>query len=55
MTDIDPTTWPNLPPGVQSRVLPINDLNMHFLEAVPDDLNNRKSLVVLLHGFPELA
>ncbi|CCL98224.1 uncharacterized protein FIBRA_00218 [Fibroporia radiculosa] len=34
-----------------SRLLPVNDLNMHILEAGDPSL----PLVILLHGFPELA
>ncbi|KAJ7060995.1 alpha/beta-hydrolase [Mycena amicta] len=56
----DPTTWPNLPSFVKSRFLPVNGLRMHILEALPDShkLNTstpKPPLVVLLHGFPELA
>jgi len=45
---------PGLAPGVRSRVVPgVNGLDMHVLEAgheAPD-----RPLVLLLHGFPELA
>ena len=41
-----------LPPGVASRILPgINGLDMHILEAGRPDA----PLLLLLHGFPELA
>jgi len=43
-----------LPPGITSRMMPINDLNMHILEAGNNDRRPR-SLIILLHGFPELA
>jgi pimeloyl-ACP methyl ester carboxylesterase len=43
-----------LPPGVRSRfVRGVNGLNMHILEAGFDEPN--RPLLVLLHGFPELA
>lgn len=40
-----------LPPGVSSREIAVSDLNMHVLEA--GDLSH--PLILLLHGFPELA
>lgn len=43
-----------LPPGIRSRHVPgVNGLAMHVLEAGFDDVN--RPLVLLLHGFPELA
>ncbi|EIN08026.1 alpha/beta-hydrolase [Punctularia strigosozonata HHB-11173 SS5] len=45
---------PNLPAGVASRTLPVNDLQMHILEAGHGHTPQRP-LVLLLHGFPELA
>ncbi|KAJ7634588.1 alpha/beta-hydrolase [Roridomyces roridus] len=45
---------PGLAPGIHSRTLRINDLDMHLLEAAPPG-NPDAPLVVLLHGFPELA
>ncbi|KAI0947712.1 hypothetical protein AcW1_009407 [Taiwanofungus camphoratus] len=41
----------NLPDGVKSRSLPIADLNMFILEAGQAS----SPLIILLHGFPELA
>ncbi|KAF7326010.1 Epoxide hydrolase hydrolase [Mycena kentingensis (nom. inval.)] len=57
MSDEDPTSWPNLPPGTKSRFLLINGLRMHILEAFPQaaSAETKPPLVVLLHGFPELA
>jgi pimeloyl-ACP methyl ester carboxylesterase len=44
----------NLPAGIRSRFLPeINGLNMHLLEAGHE--TGGRPLVLLLHGFPELA
>jgi pimeloyl-ACP methyl ester carboxylesterase len=41
-----------LPPGIRSRIAPgINGLDVHFLEAGQEG----KPLLLLLHGFPELA
>ncbi|KAF7319117.1 Epoxide hydrolase hydrolase [Mycena chlorophos] len=51
----DPATWPNLPERVKSRFLPVNGLRMHILEARPEDNSTHAPLVLLLHGFPELA
>ena len=43
-----------LPPGIRSRfVEDINGLRMHILEAGHETAN--RPLVLLLHGFPELA
>ncbi|KAJ7122027.1 alpha/beta-hydrolase [Mycena crocata] len=45
-----------LPTGIQSRTLDINDLELHILEASAKSTNDAKPpLVILLHGFPELA
>ncbi|KAJ7449145.1 epoxide hydrolase [Mycena galericulata] len=50
------SSWPGLSKGTESRVLSINDLEMHIFEAIPSKLEASKSpLVILLHGFPELA
>jgi pimeloyl-ACP methyl ester carboxylesterase len=44
----------NLPAGIRSRFVPdINGLNMHVLEAGYDA--SSRPLLLLLHGFPELA
>jgi pimeloyl-ACP methyl ester carboxylesterase len=43
-----------LPPGIRSRFVDgINGLRMHILEAGHEA--NDRPLVLLLHGFPELA
>ncbi|KAJ7468085.1 epoxide hydrolase [Mycena latifolia] len=49
------TKWPGLSPGTESRMLTINDLEMHVLEARAASSVGKPQLVVLLHGFPELA
>ncbi|OCH88414.1 alpha/beta-hydrolase [Obba rivulosa] len=41
----------DLPDGVTSRFIPVDDLNLHILEA--GDASS--PLLILLHGFPELA
>ncbi|KAF7319116.1 Epoxide hydrolase hydrolase [Mycena chlorophos] len=51
----NPATWPNLPKRVKSRFISVNGLRMHILEAHLDDGNTKAPLVLLLHGFPELA
>ncbi|OBZ70296.1 Bifunctional epoxide hydrolase 2 [Grifola frondosa] len=43
--------WHGLPSGISSRMLPIRDLVMHILEAGEPS----SPLLILLHGFPELA
>ncbi|KAJ7648062.1 alpha/beta-hydrolase [Roridomyces roridus] len=45
------SSLPGLDPKIQSRTLRINDLDMHLLQAGNPDA----PLVILLHGFPELA
>ncbi|TFY56857.1 hypothetical protein EVJ58_g7390 [Rhodofomes roseus] len=40
-----------LPDGVSSRMVPVADLDMHILEAG----DPARPLILLLHGFPELA
>ncbi|KAF9471902.1 alpha/beta-hydrolase [Pholiota conissans] len=49
--------WPNLPPIVVSRTVAANDLDIHILEALPpsSDPNSKPPLIVLVHGFPEIA
>ncbi|KDR80053.1 hypothetical protein GALMADRAFT_1176779 [Galerina marginata CBS 339.88] len=48
---------PGLPSGIISRVVTVGDLDMHILEALPpsSDASSKPPLLVLLHGFPELA
>ena len=56
MTDATPTPMPAslLPPGVRSRFVPgVNGLRVHLLEAGFETPG--RPLVLLLHGFPELA
>jgi pimeloyl-ACP methyl ester carboxylesterase len=54
VSNLPPLDTTSLPPGIRSRFLDgINGLRMHILEAgfqTPD-----RPLVLLLHGFPELA
>jgi pimeloyl-ACP methyl ester carboxylesterase len=49
--------WPNLPPNVTSRMVAANDLDIHIFEALPPsvDPSTKPPLIVLVHGFPELA
>ncbi len=54
MTPATPSLEALLPPGIRSRLLDnINGLTMHVLEAGFESGN--RPVVVLLHGFPELA
>jgi pimeloyl-ACP methyl ester carboxylesterase len=54
MTEIAPLESPALAPGLRSRFAPdINGLRVHFLEAGFEA--GGRPLVLLLHGFPELA
>ncbi len=46
-----PNILPGLPDGIVSRAIEVRDLNMHILEAGQRDA----PLILLLHGFPELA
>ena len=48
-------SWAGLPSEVISRRLVLNGLDVHFLEARPLHSPQRSSLVILLHGFPELS
>ncbi|KAL0068113.1 hypothetical protein AAF712_004773 [Marasmius tenuissimus] len=44
--------------AVRTRYLRVNDLNLHFLEALPTATlaeESKQRLVILLHGFPELG
>jgi pimeloyl-ACP methyl ester carboxylesterase len=52
VTELAPLTSDTLPRGIRARFIPgINGLRMHVLEAGGED----RPLVLLLHGFPELA
>jgi pimeloyl-ACP methyl ester carboxylesterase len=54
MTGLAPLDVSALPPGIRSRFVPgINGLRIHVLEAGFEDRS--RPLVLLLHGFPELA
>jgi len=54
MTELPPPQDNVLPSGIRSRFVPdINGLRMHVLEAGFE--TRGRPLVVLLHGFPELA
>ena len=54
MTDLAPLPQKVLPPGIRSRfVNDVNGLRMHILEAGYEQQN--RPLLLLLHGFPELA
>ncbi|KXN86520.1 Bifunctional epoxide hydrolase 2 [Leucoagaricus sp. SymC.cos] len=54
-----PDHWPSIPNEVTSRKLIVGDLNVHIFECLPLTLttapNTKPPLIVLLHGFPELA
>ncbi len=54
MSNLSPYDPAVLPPGIRSRTLPgINGLTVHILEAGHEQPG--RPLVLLLHGFPELA
>jgi len=59
MTEIAALSQAVLPPGIRSRfVQDVNGLRMHILEAgfgTGSEKNTGRPLVLLLHGFPELA
>jgi len=44
-----------LPPGITSKNLRVNDLDVHYLQASPPGVSDKTPLIILLHGFPELA
>ncbi|PPR06835.1 hypothetical protein CVT26_003862 [Gymnopilus dilepis] len=48
---------PGLPSGIISRVVTVGDLDVHILEASPPSAptSSKPPLLLLLHGFPELA
>ncbi|KAG1862708.1 Alpha/Beta hydrolase protein [Suillus subalutaceus] len=60
-TTLTPVDLPDLPPQITSRYITLSDrdgLNVHILEAFPDTSNQSSTpchLILLLHGFPELA
>ena len=54
MAKMEPLASELLPPGVSARMLSgINGLDVHVLEAGAEPAG--RPLVLLLHGFPELA
>ncbi|EGO29590.1 hypothetical protein SERLADRAFT_359545 [Serpula lacrymans var. lacrymans S7.9] len=63
--ELTPPAWPGLTSQITSRLLNVNDLQMHILEVVPaqqihgtpqhTNQANKHPLILLLHGFPELA
>src|SRR5258705_13163584 len=59
MTDPAPLPQSVLPPGIRSRfVNDVNGLRMHILEAgfeARSEKGSARPLVLMLHGFPELA
>ncbi|KAG0706941.1 Alpha/Beta hydrolase protein [Suillus ampliporus] len=58
---LEPVEWPDLAPQITSRYITLDDrdgLKVHILEALPDSNNHPSTtypLILLLHGFPELA
>lgn len=60
-TTLAPVELPDLPPQITSRYITLSDrdgLNVHILEAFPNTTNHSSTpndLILLLHGFPELA
>ncbi|EJC99309.1 alpha/beta-hydrolase [Fomitiporia mediterranea MF3/22] len=58
-TDINSSLPPlPLPQGIESKYVAVNGLLMHFLDASPNKTKTdgtRPPLIVLVHGFPELA
>jgi len=41
--------------AVRSRFVPANGLDLHILEAFPQDRPEDAPLIILLHGFPEIS
>jgi pimeloyl-ACP methyl ester carboxylesterase len=60
-TNFEPGELPGLAPQITSRYITLSDrdgLNVHILEVLPDmnsDPSTSYPLILLLHGFPELA
>ncbi|KAJ4000665.1 alpha/beta-hydrolase [Lentinula boryana] len=48
-----------LPPSITSKTIRVKDLDVHFLQALPSSHSSspttQQPLIILLHGFPELA
>ncbi|KAI8972840.1 alpha/beta-hydrolase [Trametes punicea] len=51
MTDASVAEWPGMPEGVHSRTIAVRDLQVHYFDAG----ERTDPLIVLLHGFPEIA
>ncbi|KAF8814801.1 alpha/beta-hydrolase [Phlegmacium glaucopus] len=54
----NPQPLPSLPSGITSRIITVNELNIHILEAKPDQqvpTTTKPPLLILLHGFPEFC
>lgn len=50
------SSWSTISPRIKSRIVTVNDLSAHILEAYPTRSSPSPfPLIVLLHGFPELA
>jgi pimeloyl-ACP methyl ester carboxylesterase len=54
-----PQSLPGLPSGITSRIIAVNDLDIHILESKPTATfvaqTNKPPLLILLHGFPEFC
>ena len=51
---------PGLPPGITSRIIAVNDLDIHILESKPtatsvSQTSKPPPLLILIHGFPEFC
>lgn len=44
-----------LPPVITSKNLRVKDLDVHYLQTSPPEVPDKTPLIILLHGFPELA
>lgn len=50
------TTWSGLDPRIKSRSIAANGLDIHYLESTASPTSDTKHpLIILLHGFPEIA
>lgn len=48
-------SWPGLPQEIISRNIQVNDLDVHILEGFPPQKPADLKLLMLVHGFPEIA
>ena len=58
MTSYTTDSLAGLPVSITSRLIAINDLDVHILEAFPPSAKKQSTkppLLVLLHGFPEIS